>query len=121
MALSNAERQRRYRQRRKQQIEELQVEIGDIPAVARPNDANGSKLEELPRHLQALYGAIDHIHDTCRIAKNIDTAGATAKDDTEHREYLRFRLAKAERHLRHLRKKLRQSRDGGTRRPPREA
>lgn len=106
MALSNAERQRRYRKRRKQQIRELQAEVGDIPAVDRPEDANGSNVDELPRHLQSLYGAIDHIHDTCWIAENIDTATVRAADDAKHVEYMRYCLAKAERHLRRLRKRL---------------
>lgn len=106
MALSNAERQRRYRKRRKQQIKALQAEVGDIPVVDRPEDANGANVDELPRRLQSLYGAIDHIHDTCWIAETIDTAIVRAGDDARHVEYMRYCLAKAERHLRRLRKKL---------------
>lgn len=106
MALSNAERQRRYRQRRTQQIKELRAEVGDIPAVDRPDEADGSKLEELPRRLQSLYGAIDHIHDTCAIAGNIDPADVKAEENTKHLGYMAYRLAKAERQLRKLRKRL---------------
>jgi len=106
MALSNAERQRRYRQRRKRQFKELKTEVGEIPVVNRPHEANGSGLDELPRRLQSLYGAIDHIHDTCRIAENIDIDSVQAEEDAKHVEYMRWRLAKAERHLRNLRKKF---------------
>lgn len=106
MALSNADRQRRYRLRRKQQIRELQAEFGEVPVVDRPEDANGPNLETLPRHLQSLYGAIDHIHDTCRIAVNIDPTDVSTAKDAEHVGYLVFRLARSERHLRKLRKRL---------------
>jgi len=82
------------------------AETATLPAVSRPEDADGPRLDELPRRLQALYGAIDHIHDTCRIAGNIDSQSIESKDDEKHLEYLRYRLARAERHLRNLRRKL---------------
>lgn len=106
MALSNAERQRRYRHRRKQQIMELQAELGEVAVVDRPEDANGSDAEFLPRRLQSLYGAIDHIHDTCRMATNIDPADLNEEADARHLNYMVFRLSDAERLLRELRKKL---------------
>lgn len=107
MALSNAERQRRWRARRKAQIQKLEVLTADTDKVARPTGTWDERdLKVQPLEVQKLYRTVDSMITFGAMAEMATITLRTDEIPPEHIDYAAAALASAERQLRELRAKI---------------
>jgi hypothetical protein len=102
MALSNAERQRRYREKRKRELRAL--DIG--PEVECPEAGLPVNIDHQKKYLRDFYGAIWHTEDACRMTLDIKI---DRRLDPEHTKYAAYIMALAEQRLRKFKTMLQEA------------